>query len=88
MNAAVIGWILIALGIVLFFVAVLMVLFKVVKERRIEGFRGGGLIMLGPIPIIFGSDKGIVKTLVILSLILISVVLIFMLISILSVIIG
>ena len=36
-------------------------------ESRI---RGGGVIMLGPIPIIFGSDKESAKTAIILAIIL------------------
>lgn len=32
--------------------------------------RGGGVIMLGPIPIVFGSDKESVKTAIILAIIL------------------
>ena len=32
--------------------------------------RGGGIIMLGPIPIVFGSDRGTVKTLIVLALVL------------------
>ncbi|MDI9438196.1 MAG: TIGR00304 family protein [Euryarchaeota archaeon] len=32
--------------------------------------RGGGVIMIGPIPIIFGSDKGSVVLVVILAIIL------------------
>lgn len=32
--------------------------------------KGGGIIMLGPIPIVFGSDRGSVKTLTMLALIL------------------
>lgn len=32
--------------------------------------RGGGIIMLGPIPIVFGSDRGTVKSLIVLALVL------------------
>jgi uncharacterized protein (TIGR00304 family) len=39
--------------------------------------RGGGVIMIGPIPIIFGSDKDSAKTLVILAIILMLISLLF-----------
>lgn len=37
------------------------------EEPRV---RGGGVIMIGPIPIIFGSDKDSAKTLAVLAIIL------------------
>ncbi|WP_455367638.1 TIGR00304 family membrane protein [[Eubacterium] cellulosolvens] len=32
--------------------------------------KGGGIIMIGPLPIIFGTDKGSVRNLIILALVL------------------
>ncbi|AKJ39071.1 TIGR00304 family protein [Methanosarcina sp. A14] len=41
------------------------------SERKVESeIKTGGVIMLGPIPIIFGSDKESAKTVAILSIIL------------------
>lgn len=40
-------------------------------EKKVESrVRGGGVIMIGPIPIIFGTDKGSAKTAIILAIIL------------------
>lgn len=32
--------------------------------------KGGGIIMLGPIPVIFGSDRKSIKTLILLAIVL------------------
>lgn len=40
------------------------------SEKKESKIRGGGVIMLGPIPIIFGSDKESAKTAIILAIIL------------------
>jgi uncharacterized protein (TIGR00304 family) len=60
------------LGIVLIFVGVLIIIIAVVllsvsgvKKGKVKG---GGVIMIGPIPIIFGTDKKSVKTVLLLSL--------------------
>lgn len=71
------GLILIVFGFILAFIAAAMMLFV---GMHVHGkVRGGGLIMIGPIPIIFGTDREVVKTLLILSIILIAVALVFML---------
>lgn len=61
-----------ALGITLVFVGVLIILIAVVllsisgaKKGKV---RGGGAIIIGPIPIIFGTDKKSLKTVLLLSL--------------------
>lgn len=46
------------------------------EEPRV---RGGGLVMLGPIPIVFGSDRGIVKGLLVLGIALLALGLLFFL---------
>ncbi len=40
-------------------------------------FKGGGVIMLGPIPIGFGSDKGMMIISIILSIVLMAVAFLF-----------
>ncbi|MEM1586147.1 MAG: DUF131 domain-containing protein [Candidatus Bathyarchaeia archaeon] len=71
------GWAMIIAGIIIFFVAMIMVIFGAAGRRGLRGrFRGGGLIMLGPIPIIFGTDKEAVKVLIILSIVLIVIMLV------------
>jgi uncharacterized protein (TIGR00304 family) len=61
-----------ALGITLVFVGVLIILIAVVllsvsgaKKGKV---RGGGAIIIGPIPIIFGTDKKSLRTVLLLSL--------------------
>ena len=61
-----------ALGIALIFVGVLIIIVAVVllsisgaKKGKVKG---GGAIIIGPIPIIFGTDKKSPKTVLLLSL--------------------
>ncbi|MCL6579663.1 MAG: DUF131 domain-containing protein [Candidatus Bathyarchaeota archaeon] len=63
------------LGIALIFAGMLVVLIAIVlllfSSIRKEGkARGGGAIIIGPFPIIFGTDKESVKTILLLSLVL------------------
>ncbi len=46
--------------------------YKDISEKQPEnrGFKGAGVIMLGPIPIVFGNDRSMIKTSIILVLIL------------------
>ncbi len=77
-SLALLGLILIILGFILTFIAAMMMLLSGVRAHGKVG--GGGLIMIGPIPIIFGTDRESVKILLVLSIILILVALVFMLI--------
>lgn len=74
-----IGLALIILGIAISFISAIMMFLSGIRERRIGRTRGGGLIMLGPIPIIFGADRETVKLLIVLSIILIVATLVFIL---------
>jgi len=40
--------------------------------------KGGGIVIIGPVPIIFGTDKQTVKTLLILAIILVALLLFLM----------
>jgi uncharacterized protein (TIGR00304 family) len=40
------------------------------KSRKTGKVRGGGAIIIGPIPIVFGTDKQSLKTILVLSTIL------------------
>ncbi|MEM1515160.1 MAG: DUF131 domain-containing protein [Candidatus Bathyarchaeia archaeon] len=75
-----VGWILITAGIIILITTIMTVVFRATKRQGSDRLRGGGLIMLGPIPIIFGTDKETVKALIILAIILIVVMLAFILI--------
>jgi len=71
---ALLGFILILLGFLVFFAAI----FLLFSSSRGDGQKasGGGAIIVGPIPIVFGTDKRAVKTLLILSIILMVIVLV------------
>jgi len=69
----IVGSILVFAGFVIAFIAVLiMVLMSV---------RGGGAVIIGPFPIIFGTDKESVRILLLLSIALIVLILIVMALS-------
>jgi uncharacterized protein (TIGR00304 family) len=61
-----------ALGIALIFIGVLIIIIAVVLLSVSGGERGkvkgGGAIIIGPIPIVFGTDKKSLKTVLLLSL--------------------
>jgi uncharacterized protein (TIGR00304 family) len=63
------GFILILLGIIIVVVAFLLIILK--NRNGKSKIKGGGVILLGPIPIIFGTDKEAVKTIILLSILLI-----------------
>lgn len=74
-----VGFILIFVGLVIIFVAGLLLLVRVVREKG--RVRGGGVVLIGPFPIAFGTDKESAKILLLLSIALIVLVLIFMVFS-------
>lgn len=77
LSLANIGFILIILGFVLAFIAAILL---AVKNRGTSGqTRSAGILLIGPIPIIFGSDKQSARVLMVLAILLIAIVLIFML---------
>ena len=61
-----------------FVLALIAGLVMAVKGRGGQGsVRGGGVLLIGPIPIIFGTDKESVRILVVLALVLIIIALVF-----------
>jgi len=63
-----VGLVLILAGITVTFFGVLLIF---LKGARVRGrTRGGAVIMIGPIPIVFGTDKETIKVLLILSTVL------------------
>ena len=58
---------LVFVGIVILVVAILLLTISSIKEGRVKG---GGAIIIGPFPIIFGTDKKSLRTVLLLSLIL------------------
>ena len=68
------GFILILAGFITVFVAGLLLLFKALREKG--RVRGGGVVMIGPFPIVFGTDKESVKIVLLLSIALVVLVLV------------
>lgn len=71
------GLMLIFAGFAVIFAAGLLMIFKASRVR--DRTRGGALIMIGPIPFVFGTDKETVKILLILSIVLMIFALVLML---------
>jgi uncharacterized protein (TIGR00304 family) len=64
------------LGIMLIFIGIIVMLIAIIlfflsNLKRNQKIRGGGVIIVGPIPIILGTDKKSVKTLLLLSIVLV-----------------
>jgi len=65
------GTILIFTGFAIVFLAVLLFFFKSAWGKT--KVKGGGVVLIGPFPIVFGTDRESVKLLLVLSIILILV---------------
>jgi uncharacterized protein (TIGR00304 family) len=76
-SVADLGVLLIIVGFVLALVA--MILLAARSSRGSGQTRGAGLILVGPIPIVFGTDRQSVKVVMILAIVLILLVLVIML---------
>lgn len=68
------GFILILVGLVVILVAASLLFFRALREKGHA--RGAGLVMIGPFPMVFGTDRESVKVLLLLSIALIVLVLI------------
>jgi len=64
------GFVLIVIGFIIIFVATFLLIFHSAKTRGET--RGAGVILLGPFPIIFGTDKQSVKVILVLTIIIIA----------------
>ena len=60
-----------AVGILTFIIAVLR------SARGAGRVRGGGVVMIGPVPIVFGTDKESTRILILLAIILMVVFVVF-----------
>jgi uncharacterized protein (TIGR00304 family) len=70
------GLLLVLAGFAIAFVAgILMAL----RQTRGARAKGGGVVLIGPFPIVFGSDARTVRTLILLSILLMVAVLVVML---------
>jgi uncharacterized protein (TIGR00304 family) len=72
-----------ALGIALIFVGIIVIIAAIIiasARGATKGkVKGAGVIMIGPIPIIFGTDKKSVKTVLVMALALVIALIIAML---------
>ena len=62
-----------ALGVALIFVGIMVIVAAVllsVLDGRKGKVEGGGAVIIGPVPIVFGTDKKSLKTVLLLSLVL------------------
>jgi uncharacterized protein (TIGR00304 family) len=75
-----IGVALVLLGFLISVIAVFWMVFSGVKSEKGK-VRGGGVIIIGPIPIIFGTDKESLKIVLVLSIVLLVLILFLMLFS-------
>ncbi|MCS7108688.1 MAG: DUF131 domain-containing protein [Sulfolobales archaeon] len=76
-------YLLMSLGMFLIFAGTFLILIDVIRrtsssevrsgEKRVEV---GGAVIVGPIPIVFGSNKGITKVMLILAILLTAMVLV------------
>jgi uncharacterized protein (TIGR00304 family) len=70
------GVILVFAGFFIAFIAILLWIFRSVKGGG--KVKGGGAVIIGPFPIVFGTDKESVRILLLLSIALIAILLVFM----------
>jgi len=66
----------IAIGIALIFIGLILVAAGIFSSTSVGEVHGGGIIMIGPIPIVFGTDRESATLLIVLAIILIVVSLI------------
>jgi len=70
-----IGFTLVIAGFAISLIGVILLVLRSEKGREGKA-KGGGVIIIGPVPIIFGTDKQSVKILLILSIVLVALLLV------------
>ena len=61
-----------------FALAVVAIFIAILRSARGTGkMRGGGVVMIGPVPIVFGTDKESARILILLGIVLMIVLLLF-----------
>jgi uncharacterized protein (TIGR00304 family) len=61
-----------------FALAIVAIFITILRSARGTGkIRGGGVVMIGPVPIVFGTDKESARILILLGIILMIVLLLF-----------
>jgi len=74
------GVALILVGFAVAFIAMIWLVVSGAKGGK-GRVRGGGAVIIGPVPIVFGTDKESVKVILVLSIVLVVLLLVFMLFS-------
>jgi uncharacterized protein (TIGR00304 family) len=65
-----------------FAIAIVAIFVAILRSARGTGkIRGGGVVMIGPVPIVFGTDKESARVLILLGIVLMIVLLLFSLLS-------
>jgi len=72
------GLALVFVGIILVVITLVLLSFSSAKAAK---FRGGGAIIIGPVPIIFGTDSKSLKTVLLLSFALIVMIIVLVIIQ-------
>ncbi|MHC1610819.1 MAG: TIGR00304 family membrane protein [Candidatus Methanospirareceae archaeon] len=77
MRLITVGFLIVLIGMVVIFAGIFSIVYQSWKtgcvEKPEEGVRGGGVVMIGPIPIIFGTDVGSLKIVMILAVVLMAI---------------
>ncbi len=63
----------VSIGIILIFLGMVILVIGMVSGAGKVGGKGAGIVMIGPIPVIFGTDAGSVKTVMVLAILVIVV---------------
>ncbi|MEM3407187.1 MAG: DUF131 domain-containing protein [Nitrososphaerota archaeon] len=66
-----IGFLMISIGILIIIFAIILGFLKMKKEPEKEHFKGGAVIMIGPIPIVLSTDPKSAKILILLAIVLV-----------------
>lgn len=74
-----IGFLLIIIGFITILLATFLLIFHSTKTKGEA--KGAGIILIGPFPIIFGTDKQSVKVLLVLTIIIIVLMIAFLLLN-------
>ncbi len=83
MKLITVGFLIVLIGILVILTGIFSTAYQSWKtggvgtEESEAGVQGGGVIMIGPIPIIFGTDIGALKVVMILAIVLMILAVIF-----------
>ncbi len=75
MKLITLGFLLVFIGVLVIFAGMFSTAYQTWKTGETDkpAVRGGGIIMIGPIPILFGTDIGALKIVMILAIVLMSI---------------